>query len=226
MPQRPLRSQDSSRDRISVRYTQYGHTLATGGPMSVRSCLLAILTIGPAYGFQIHGELESRTAGRRAVNVGQIYGTLERLVKQEAVESAGSTADGLPLYRITALGQAEALHWLADTESAPGNEWSDLVDRVLIAVSLPDPQVLGIDARGIVARYRQRWQSSTETATMDAAATGAERLAGAARAALSAAALDWLRDVDALLEDGHAAGFRHGLNDVRPKRGRRPASVP
>ncbi|TFC54619.1 PadR family transcriptional regulator [Cryobacterium sp. TMT2-17-1] len=193
--------------------------------MSVRSCLLAILTIGPAYGFQLHGELESRTAGRRAVNVGQIYGTLERLVKQAAVESAGSTADGLPLYRITALGQAEALHWLADTESAPGNEWSDLLDRVLIAISLPDPQVLGIDARGIVARYRRRWQSTTETATMDAAATGAERLAGAARAALSAAALDWLRDVDALLEDVHAAGFRHGLNDVRPKRGRRPASV-
>ena len=202
--------------------------------MSVRSCLLAILTIGPAYGFQLHGELESRTAGRRTVNVGQIYGTLERLVKQQAVESAGRTADGLPLYRITALGQAEAVHWLNDTESVPGDEWNDLIDRVLIAASLPHSQVPGIDASGIVAGYRQRWQAVAEFALAPAgrtsadttsARTGAERLAGTARAALAAAALAWLRDVDAMLADSSAEAFRHGLNDVRPKRGRRPASV-
>jgi len=199
--------------------------------MSVRSCLLAILTIGPAYGFQLHGELESRTAGRRSVNVGQIYGTLERLVKQAAVESAGTTADGLPLYRITALGQAEALHWLTDTESAVGDEWNDLVDRVLIAASLPYPQVLGIDAHSIVACYRQTWQSVAEppavaSAVADTAAgLGALRLAGGARAALAAAALAWLQDVDTLLAGSPAETFQHGLNDVRPRRGRRPASV-
>ena len=191
--------------------------------MSVRSCLLTILTIGPAYGFQLHGELESRTAGRRTVNVGQIYGTLERLVKNKAVESAGSTADGLPLYQVTAIGRAEALHWLSDTESPPGDEWSDLVDRVLIAVSLPDPQLLGFDARGIVARYRQRWQSVAETPAE--VTSGTERLAGAARAALAAAALKWLQEVDLLLADSPVEDFQHGLNEVRPKRGRRPASV-
>ena len=191
--------------------------------MSVRSCLLTILTIGPAYGFQLHGELESRTAGRRTVNVGQIYGTLERLVKNKAVESAGSTADGLPLYQVTAIGRAEALHWLSDTESTPGDEWNDLVDRVLIAVSLPDPQLLGFDARGIVARYRQRWQSVAETPAE--VTPGTERLAGAARAALAAAALTWLREVDVLLADSPVEDFQHGLNEVRPKRGRRPASV-
>ena len=203
--------------------------------MSVRSCLLAILTIGPAYGFQLHGELESRTAGRRAVNVGQIYGTLERLVKQGSVESAGTTEDGLPLYRISALGQAEALHWLTVTESAPGDEWNDLVDRVLIAASLPDPQALGIDARSIVAGYRRSWQAVAERAvvgsvSMTAVSTasariGAERLASEARAALAAAALSWLRDVDALLADSPSDALRHGLNDVRPRRGRRPAAV-
>ena len=189
----------------------------------MRTCLLTILTIGPAYGFQLHGELESRTAGRRTVNVGQIYGTLERLVKHKAVESAGSTADGLPLYQVTAIGRAEALHWLSDTESTPGDEWNDLVDRVLIAVSLPDPQLLGIDARGIVARYRQRWQSVAETPAE--VTPGTERLAGAARAALAAAALTWLREVDVLLTDSPVEDFQHGLNEVRPKRGRRPASV-
>lgn len=47
--------------------------------MSVRDGLLALLTLGPAYGLQLHAELLDRAAHRRRVNVGQIYSTLERL---------------------------------------------------------------------------------------------------------------------------------------------------
>ena len=194
--------------------------------MSVRCCLLAILTIGPAYGFQLHGELESRTAGRRAVNVGQVYGTLERLVKQQAVESAGTTDDGLPLYRVTALGRAEAVDWLCQTESAPGDEWNDLVDRVLIASSLPQPHPPGVDAPRIVARYQDWWQARADAADRASmGGSGQEVLAAGARAALAQAALAWLGEAAELLAAGPEDSFRHGLSDVRPKRGRRPASA-
>ena len=64
--------------------------------MAVRDALLALLTAGPAYGFQLHGGLASRTGGRRTINVGQTYATLERLTKQRLVEPAGTTDDGLP----------------------------------------------------------------------------------------------------------------------------------
>lgn len=183
--------------------------------MSVRSSLLVILTIGPAYGFQLHGELQSRTAGRRAVNVGQIYGTLERLVTQGAVESAGATDDGLPLYRLTGEGRTEAFTWLHDTSSPVGEEWNDLVDRVLLATSLPEA-----DAVRIIAGYRARWSESGDRVTL----TGQDRLAAAAASALAVAALAWLDAAETSLAGGPADAFRREFSHERPRRGRRPTA--
>jgi DNA-binding PadR family transcriptional regulator len=185
--------------------------------LSVRSALLAILTIGPAYGFQLHGELASRTAGRRNVNVGQIYGTLERLVKQDAVTSAGTTPDGLPLYQLTPSGRTEAMQWLHDTASSPGDEWNDLVDRVLIASSLPD-----IDVMSIVENYREHWGAVGHDQV--AAGTGQDRLAANAGFALATAALVWLQDVEAQLSAEDDVLTRE-FNAIKPRRGRRPAVV-
>jgi DNA-binding PadR family transcriptional regulator len=200
--------------------------------VSVRSCLLVILSIGPAYGFQLHAELSSRTAGRRNVNAGQVYGTLERLVKQGVVESAGTTQDGLPLYRATANGLSEASVWLTATESAVGEEWTDLVDRVLLASSLPDADVLGI-----IARYRRHWQADLADAGPAAGhdsalaavhvegprpGVGQDLLGAAARQALASAALAWLDSSERALVAAPGQ-FGHGLNLQKPRRGRRPA---
>jgi DNA-binding PadR family transcriptional regulator len=184
--------------------------------VSVRSALLAILTIGPAYGFQLHGELASRTAGRRSVNVGQIYGTLDRLVKQRAVESAGTTPDGLPLYRLTGPGRTEALDWLHSTQSAPGDEWNDLLDRVLLASSLP-----GIDALGVIRANRDHWQHVTPLEARD----GQERLAATASVALANAALSWLEHAETTLTADPDDSFSRELSNDRPRRGRRPAAA-
>ena len=184
--------------------------------MSVRNALLAILTIGPAYGFQLHGELASRTAGRRSINVGQIYGTLERLIRQDAVAPAGTTPDGLPLYRLTDSGRTEALDWLHDTESSPGEEWNDLVDRILIASSLP-----GVDPVPIVNAYRERWCAVGPDDS--GSATGQEKLAAQAGLAVAAAALAWLTDVEVQLATDEASTLSRGFNTTKPRRGRRPA---
>ncbi|MGY4856752.1 PadR family transcriptional regulator [Cryobacterium sp. AP23] len=198
--------------------------------MSVRSSLLAILTMGPAYGFQLHGELDARTAGRRSVNVGQIYSTLERLVAQGAVESAGSTPDGLPLYRLTAPGRAEAVAWLHDTTSAPGDDWNEMLERVLIASSLPH-----VDVTRIIDGYRAAWAARSSAAVFalaDAAAAGGQAgLGRAADHAQAQAALAWLDTVDGLvrLPAGTTAGehpYHRELSLERPKRGRRPALAP
>lgn len=183
--------------------------------MSVRSSLLAILTMGPAYGFQLHGELQSRTASRRNVNVGQIYGTLDRLVRQGAVESAGTTEDALPLYRLTGDGRDEAQAWLHSTESAPGEEWSDLVNRVLIASSLP-----AVDALAVVAAYRERWRA----AVGDEPRSGQERLAALADHSLASAALAWLVEAEAALA-ADPDSFARDFSAERPRRGRRPAAA-
>jgi DNA-binding PadR family transcriptional regulator len=185
--------------------------------VSVRSSLLAILTLGPAYGFQLHGELHSRTAGRRTVNAGQIYGTLDRLVRQGAIESAGTTVDALPLYRLTEAGRDEAAAWLRSTESAIGEEWNDLVNRVLIASSLR-----ATDALAVVAAYRARWEEAGSDRGGTSHTTGQERLAALADRALASAALAWLDEAGAQLAADPGA-FARDFDTERPRRGRRPA---
>lgn len=184
--------------------------------MSVRSSLLAILTLGPAYGFQLHVELRSRTGARRTVNVGQIYATLDRLVTQGAVDAAGVTDDGLPLYRLAEPGRREALAWLHDTSSVAGEEWSECLDRVLIASSLPE-----IDALEIIAAYRRAWSASPERP----AENEQERLVAAAETALAAAALAWLDAAATAISASEPGSFERELSDERPRRGRRPAHV-
>ncbi|AWB95446.1 PadR family transcriptional regulator [Agromyces badenianii] len=201
--------------------------------MAVRDALLALLTAGPGYGFQLHGDLAERTGGRRSVNVGQSYATLERLGKQGLVESAGATDDGLPLYRATTAGTAASSLWFDGTDAAGSDPWDETVDRVLVAASLP-----GVDAGTIVAAERRRWQERGAEASARSTLDGAGRvpgatevtasarvaaLAAAAESARARAALSWLDEVEAVLA-AHELSFAPRLE--RPRRGRRPSARP
>ena len=215
--------------------------------MAVRDALLALLSAGPAYGFQLHRGLAARTGGRRAINVGQTYATLERLTRQKLVEPAGTTDDGLPLHRLSDAGLAAARAWLDGADAAGADQWDETVDRVLIARSLPD-----CDADAIVAAELERWRvrrdeaslavaASTPTDAAEAADTEADavprgapaleadaaehaeaelvRLAASADLARANAALAWL----AALGDVERLAFAPRAE--RPKRGRRPGST-
>ncbi|WP_448809939.1 PadR family transcriptional regulator [Agromyces bauzanensis] len=202
--------------------------------MAVRDALLALLTAGPAYGFQLHGGLAARTGGRRAVNVGQTYATLERLAKQGLVESAGSTDDGLPLHRLTRAGRTAARAWLSGADAAGADAWDETVDRVLIARSLP-----AWDAAAVVAAERAAWEARRAEASVAATGSGRDippsdaddaearadageaalaRLAASADLAMAEAALAWLGEV------GDAPRLAFAPRPSRPKRGRRPGA--
>jgi DNA-binding PadR family transcriptional regulator len=190
--------------------------------VSVRNSLLAILTMGPAYGFQLHGELASRTAGRRTVNVGQVYATLE-LVDQGAVRSAGTTADGLPLYGLTPAGRTEALDWLNDTASSAGAEWNEMLERVLIASSLAH-----VDLGPLLRGYRNAWQQRLDEpdGAEPGDVKGQSGLSAAADRAQAVAALAWLDTVLSRLRDQAGDTPLHReLSLVRPRRGRRPTAA-
>ncbi|WP_430646559.1 PadR family transcriptional regulator [Agromyces sp. GXS1127] len=190
--------------------------------MAVRDALLVLLMNGPAYGFQLHGDLAARTGGRREVNVGQTYATLDRLTTQRLVESAGSTDDGLPLHRLTAAGRKAADAWLQGADGAGTDPWHESVDRVLIAMSLPS-----VDARPVLDAERVRWREQRDVAEasgsdlVDARARLA-RGAAAAEIARADAMLTWLDDLAA--SDLDSAAFAPSTE--RPKRGRRPSRPP
>ncbi|RZS66395.1 PadR family transcriptional regulator [Agromyces ramosus] len=203
--------------------------------MAVRDALLALLTAGPAYGFQLHGGLASRTGGRRTINVGQTYATLERLTRQRLVEPAGTTDDGLPLHRLTTAGATAATAWLEGADAAGADPWDETVDRVLIARSLPD-----CDADAVVSAERRRWTQRRREASAATGTTlepdpvdraGAEptdeeraesalvRLAASADLSRADAALAWL---DAVAAEPRTA---YAPRADRPRRGRRPGGV-
>ncbi len=187
--------------------------------MSVRDGLLAILTLGPAYGLQLHSELASRAPHRKPVNVGQIYGTLDRLVKQDLIEAAGQTDDALPLYRLTHAGTVEAAAWMSTPDAAALPEWTEMLDRVLVTATI-DPVV----AKSVAEQYRHWWEDDlreTRTPVLEGSFTTEAHLALVAREASAVAALAWLGAAIAALSDYDS--YR-GLSEVRPKRGRRPSA--
>lgn len=104
--------------------------------MAVRESLLGLLTLGSAYGLQLHAELGTRAPHRAKTNVGQVYGTLDRLTTAGLVTHDGLTPDGLPLYALTPAGKNEALAWLRGDTLDGIPEWADLQDMVLVSSSI------------------------------------------------------------------------------------------
>ncbi|MES2094229.1 MAG: PadR family transcriptional regulator [Actinomycetota bacterium] len=182
--------------------------------MSVRAGLLAVLSLGAGYGLQLHTEFTARAPHRRPVNAGQIYGTLERLARAGLVEPAGTTADALPLYRLTTAGASAAVSWMTEPVLDGLPEWTEMLDQVLVTSSI-DP----VAARTLAGRYRRWWEADLARTRSAAEQTITDaRLALVAREAQAVAAIAWLGSAIAALVDSDS--FRP-LSEARPKRGRR-----
>lgn len=119
--------------------------------MSVRHALLALLSEGPKYGLQLRQEFESRTGEVWPLNVGQVYTTLQRLERDELVESDDDGAAGPQKgFKITSAGAAELAQWLRtplDTTAPPRDE---LVMKVLVALRMP-----GVDVSELLQVHRR-----------------------------------------------------------------------
>jgi DNA-binding PadR family transcriptional regulator len=181
--------------------------------VSVRDGLLALMTLGPAYGLQLHAEFLDRAAHRSTLNPGQVYQTLDRLIDRGLVDQLGLTDDGLPLYTLTSTGAASADAWLSGADAARDEDWDDVLDRLLIASSIP-----GTDLAGLAARYR----GPRPDAAVDDPHPQ-RRLAGIA-SGLRADALDRLLDEIASIPRDGARSAR-GFASERPRRGRRSTAV-
>jgi DNA-binding PadR family transcriptional regulator len=119
--------------------------------MIVRHALLALLSEGPKYGFQLAHEFEAGTGEMWPLNTGQVYTTLQRLERDGMVETDDTVEDGPQnSYRITESGRDELDHWLhapPDTTRPPRDE---LVIKVLVALRIP-----GVDAAELTQSYRR-----------------------------------------------------------------------
>ncbi|TQL53454.1 PadR family transcriptional regulator [Subtercola boreus] len=188
--------------------------------MSVRSGVLAVLSLGPAYGLQLHAEIETRTARTGRINVGQIYSTLNRLVDARLVRPVEPDGgDHLPRYALTADGTSEVARWVVDSD-AGDPDWAAMVEHVLLVASLP-----GVDPGILIDAYRATWSGrpparETGTAERDA---GAHRSAAAADQLLASAALAWLDGIETAVRRDELGS--RPLSTERPRRGRRPSAI-
>lgn len=176
--------------------------------MSIRAGILGVLIEQDAYGLQIHGELEERTARIGRINVGQIYSTLDRLTASGSVMPADPTGDGLPRYRVTPEGRQEFLRWTTGLDPDSSSAWSDTVFQVLLVSSLPSQ-----DAGPVLDHLEGAWRAVAETPGDDLAVIG--------RRTQARAMLEWLG-----LAREEAASRTRPVNELRPRRGRRPAAAP
>ena len=118
--------------------------------MSVRLGLLALLAEGEKYGAQLRAEFEERTGGTWPLNVGQVYTTLDRAVRDGLAEQATEPgAEGRIAYRLTDAGRTELAAWWktpVDRTSIPRDE---LAIKLALAVTAP-----GVDVRAVVQSQR------------------------------------------------------------------------
>ncbi|MGM7671041.1 PadR family transcriptional regulator [Microbacterium sp. A93] len=140
--------------------------------MSVKHSLLALLTQGPRYGYQLRAEFEERTGGTWPLNIGQVYTTLDRLERDGLVADQGDDGAGHRNYALTEAGRAEAGDWFVQPSRPQNPPRNELAIKLALAVTTP-----GVD----VERLIQAQRSATLRALQDY--TRAKRTAGGGAAA-------------------------------------------
>jgi DNA-binding PadR family transcriptional regulator len=118
--------------------------------VSVRHALLALLSEGPKYGLQLQQEFESRTGEVWPLNVGQVYTTLQRLERDQLVETVDTDGGSAKGFRITAGGGRELAAWLRTPPERVPPPRDELVIKLLVALRVP-----GVDVHDIVQVHRR-----------------------------------------------------------------------
>ncbi|QYH36021.1 PadR family transcriptional regulator [Salinibacterium sp. M195] len=203
--------------------------------MSIRHSLLSILAQGPCYGYQLRSEFDRRTGSTWSLNVGQIYNTLDRLVRDDLVAKSPASIDNdsgssqQTYYTITGAGIVEAERWLSTPVDSYSVSRDELAIKLAIAVTLP-----GVDAHAVIASQRQATRGAVDALSLTAevredardATQFAEQLVSDSLYAHAEAELKWLDHVESTLTTAQERGFADAfpLNLTKPKRGR-PATA-
>src|SRR5665647_2040422 len=106
--------------------------------MSVRNGLLALLAEQPMHGYQLRQEFERRTGSTWPLNIGQVYTTLHRLVR-----------DGVERFRLTQVGAAAVTAWWAQPVQRGVPARDELAIKIALAVTAP-----GVDVTAVIRAQR------------------------------------------------------------------------
>lgn len=117
--------------------------------MSIRHGLLALLSQGPRYGYQLRAEFESSTGATWPLNIGQVYSTLSRLERDDLVTRVGADEEGRFVYRITPAGEGDVRTWFTTPIARTDRPRDELAIKLAMAVTTP-----GVDVARVVQTQR------------------------------------------------------------------------
>lgn len=130
-------------------HTAYAYSVS----MSVRMGLLALLSEGDSYGYQLRSSFEAATGSLWPLNVGQVYSTLDRLESADLVRSeerpSADGSDPQRWYALTPEGRNELEAWFDAPEVDEVPPRDGLQAKVLLSL-VAGPEV----ALEVVARQR------------------------------------------------------------------------
>jgi len=132
----------------------YARCTKGGHRVSVRFGILALLDEAPTHGYQLKTAFERRTGGNWALNIGQVYTTIQRLERDGLVKALAadgvSSDDDRREYRITPAGSVQLAAWFESpvVPDAPGRD--ELTIKVLLAVAAGD-----VDVTALLQRQRR-----------------------------------------------------------------------
>lgn len=200
--------------------------------MSIRQGLLAILDLGPSYGYQLRAEFDRRTGSTWPINAGQIYSTLDRLERDGLVRKADIDADGQVYFEITDAGHSVSRSWWSTPVERSIATRDELAIKIAVSVTLP-----GVDVGEVIDAQRAATLATLRGLESTRDSTGEPRSVEALTALLvldsmvfaAEAELRWLGNTEHRLSSARATGAARQLplTVELPKRGRPfAASVP
>ncbi|GGP00750.1 PadR family transcriptional regulator [Nonomuraea glycinis] len=138
--------------------------------MSIRHGLLALLSRGPRYGYQLRVEFEASTGATWPLNIGQVYTTLARMERDGLVAPGGADEQGRAVYAITEEGRRELARWFATPVDQTARPRDELVIKVAMAVAADDVDVAAVilAQRMAIMRTLQELTRAKRSSTEDA----------------------------------------------------------
>lgn len=134
--------------------------------MSTRHILLGLLATGPSHGYDLKRRHDERFPQARPLAYGQVYTTLQRLVRDGLAEVEGTDSDGGPertMYRSTADGQRELATWAGEITPPAPFVTNEIFAKVVVAILADgDPEAyLSAQRTAHMARMRELTQVKT-----------------------------------------------------------------
>ena len=122
--------------------------------MSVKHAMLALLSAEPSSTYRLRKRFDASTGQTWPLNIGQVYQTLDRLVRDGlATQADGSGADLPPqartLYALTPAGRAEVDRWFVEPVSRIPAPRDELSIKLALGLGLP-----GVDVDAVLDAQR------------------------------------------------------------------------